>query len=183
MKNFATPWGPSQQSREIAPGIVSHSTAGHGGLHLSEERWYEFRKQLPTQTTWAGARWFEEDLDWALVAIAFPQHFEDTAIYNAVRTVEASARPGGCGHDYLGEARAFLLEPAAAALVKRARDFEAKVHGRWEVTSFGSAFGANRDAWGGGLRNTASGERKRLDFKAMPEQQFYTESEVALAAA
>jgi hypothetical protein len=183
MKTIITPWGPSQSQRTIAEGITFHSTASHGGIHLSQDRWREFRALFPTQTLWAGDRWFEEDLDYCLVVLAFPEHFSDETIFNSVRAIEASAAPGGCGHEYLGQARLFLTSERGKVLVAQARAVEARMKGRWEVTSYGSAFGDKRDAWGVGLRNTDSGERKRLDFKDMPEQQFYTDSELAQAAA
>lgn len=36
--NANTPWGPSQGATVYAEGVVCHSTAGHGGFHLSAER-------------------------------------------------------------------------------------------------------------------------------------------------
>jgi hypothetical protein len=33
-----TPWEPAQYSQEIASGITFHSTASHGGFHLTVER-------------------------------------------------------------------------------------------------------------------------------------------------
>jgi len=70
-----TPWGPAQQSERIAPGIVSYSTAGHGGIHLSELRQAELLRQLPGVNTWAGGPWYEEDCDWCLPAIVFEAEF------------------------------------------------------------------------------------------------------------
>lgn len=34
----STPWGPSQIATIHADGIIEHSTAGHGGFHLSRDR-------------------------------------------------------------------------------------------------------------------------------------------------
>ena len=34
-----TPWGYSQDIEEVAEGVLRVSTAGHGGLQLSWERW------------------------------------------------------------------------------------------------------------------------------------------------
>ena len=34
-----TPWGYSQDIEELAEGVLRVSTAGHGGLQLSRERW------------------------------------------------------------------------------------------------------------------------------------------------
>jgi len=53
-----------------AEGVVAHSTAGHGGFHLSSERNAKvhslLRKDMP---------WYEEDCEWAIVAITFPDLF------------------------------------------------------------------------------------------------------------
>lgn len=66
----STPWGGSQMALIYAEGIVAHSTAGHGGFHLSPERndkiHLALRKEVP---------WYEEDAEWAIVAISFPDLF------------------------------------------------------------------------------------------------------------
>ena len=36
-----TPWGSPQDIEEVAEGVLRVSTAGHGGLRLSRERWAE----------------------------------------------------------------------------------------------------------------------------------------------
>lgn len=75
-KHIATPWGWSQTEREIAPGILKVTTASHGGIQLDATRSKEFRKKLPTaQLFCGGSTWFEEDCDWALIVVAFPQYF------------------------------------------------------------------------------------------------------------
>lgn len=65
-----TPWGPSQGATVYAEGITCHSTAGHGGFHLSAER---NRKVHPSLRARGG--WYEEDECWAIVAITFPHLF------------------------------------------------------------------------------------------------------------
>lgn len=65
-----TPWGPSQGATVYAEGITCHSTAGHGGFHLSAER---NRKVHPSLR--ANRGWYEEDECWAIVAISFPHLF------------------------------------------------------------------------------------------------------------
>lgn len=66
----STPWGGSQMAVIYAEGVVSHMTSGHGGFHLSTERNAKvhplLRKELP---------WYEEDSEWAIVAISFPDLF------------------------------------------------------------------------------------------------------------
>lgn len=65
-----TPWGPSQGATVYAEGITCHSTAGHGGFHLSAER---NRKVHPSLR--ANRGWYEEDECWAIVGISFPHLF------------------------------------------------------------------------------------------------------------
>ena len=64
-KGMATPWGQIQDHHRIANGVVSVSTAGHGGIWLSDKR----IAQLPAdyQPFTGTPRWNEEDEDGALV--------------------------------------------------------------------------------------------------------------------
>jgi hypothetical protein len=41
---------------------------------------------MPSCKTWAGGNWFEEDSDWHLVALAFPEAFEPKHVEAAHRT-------------------------------------------------------------------------------------------------
>lgn len=80
-----TPWGPSQGATVFAEGVVCHSTAGHGGFHLSVER---NRKVHPMLSDDGG--FYEEDEAWAIVAITFPQLFTGFERRCAERTVKDS---------------------------------------------------------------------------------------------
>lgn len=67
-----SPWGPIQSATVLAPGIVSVSTAGHGGIWLSPER----EAQIPENVRaiarqYAPSPWYEEDCDSAIVALWF----------------------------------------------------------------------------------------------------------------
>lgn len=58
-----TPWGQSDGESELADGIVSVSTPGHGGIWLSPER----QKQLNWSKNFLkNPTWWEEDSDWAI---------------------------------------------------------------------------------------------------------------------
>ncbi len=66
----STPWGPSQQTTKLRPGITRYDTASHGGYHVS--------KKLNAGMPYAlrrGDGWYEEDCDWSRVALAFPESF------------------------------------------------------------------------------------------------------------
>lgn len=66
----STPWGSSQISTFYAEGVIKHSTAGHGGFHLSSDR----NNQVDPTVRRAGG-WYEEDCEWAIVAATFPALF------------------------------------------------------------------------------------------------------------
>ena len=53
-----------------AEGIISHSTSGHGGFHLSPDR----NRSVDASVRSTGG-WYEEDCEWAIVALTFPEIF------------------------------------------------------------------------------------------------------------
>lgn len=65
-----TPWGPSQGATIYAEGVVSHTTAGHGGFKLSAERNARVHPMLGRDSGF-----YEEDAEWAIVALTFPDLF------------------------------------------------------------------------------------------------------------
>lgn len=67
-----TPWGAPQYHTVVADGVVMYSTAGHGGVHLSRKR----QAQMPFPLR-LDRPWYEEDCDWARVALAFPDLWPD----------------------------------------------------------------------------------------------------------
>lgn len=80
-----TPWGPSQGTTIYAEGIVSHSTASHGGFHLTVERNAQVHPMLRVD-----GGFYEEDAAWAIVAITYPQHFTSFERRCAEKTVKDS---------------------------------------------------------------------------------------------
>lgn len=81
-----TPWGPTQQIEQKGGGIIHVSTASHGGL-LVPPAMYDAMPAPLRQNAYGGGNWFEEDCEWALVALAFPQHFTGRDLYYAVQTI------------------------------------------------------------------------------------------------
>lgn len=67
----SSPWGGVQGGDELAPGIWMVHTAGHGGIKLSAER-----NRLVPDYMRAEGGWYEEDCDWAIVAVVFPEPFQ-----------------------------------------------------------------------------------------------------------
>lgn len=66
----STPWGASQMATVYAKGVTSHMTASHGGFHLSMERNLRIHPALRK-----ACPWYEEDAEWAIVALTFPDLF------------------------------------------------------------------------------------------------------------
>ncbi|MBL0967002.1 MAG: hypothetical protein IBJ05_09295, partial [Blastomonas sp.] len=68
----STPWGSSQSATRYAQGILFYTTASHGGFHLDPER----NAAMPPALCLPGG-WYEEDVDWALIAAGYPELFTD----------------------------------------------------------------------------------------------------------
>ena len=80
-----TPWGLSQGATHYGEGVVFHSTASHGGFHLSEERNAEVDHRLRRHKGW-----YEEDAEWATVAMTFPDLFTSLERRSANQTFKDS---------------------------------------------------------------------------------------------
>lgn len=80
-----TPWGRADFQKVLAPGIISVSTPGHGGIHLDEE----LNKKVPAYMR-SSDGWYEEDVDWAIVATVFPEAFSEEDRKHAEVTVRNS---------------------------------------------------------------------------------------------
>ena len=66
----STPWGSAQDAEELAPGIISYSTASHGGIWIDKKH----QKQLEKYTinNWLeSSQWWEEDCDWVIPYLVF----------------------------------------------------------------------------------------------------------------
>lgn len=94
---FHTPWGAPQHQESVAPGVTRVSTAGHGGYHVDASAVATMRPALAAFATFAGGdgcggRWFEEDEDWCVVALAFPHLFNPYQVWCALQTFGCCAR-------------------------------------------------------------------------------------------
>jgi hypothetical protein len=82
-----TPWGIAQTHTKLADGIDLYTTASHGGIHLSDYRKRVVKAKFPTWDTFLpGGTWYEEDIDVAVVVLAFPDYFTVDQYDYAVRT-------------------------------------------------------------------------------------------------
>lgn len=87
-----TPWGKPDTVTKIAPGLTFYSTPSHGGYWLSPERVAEMPAPLRDFEPWGAfhgpGRFYEEDCDWSVVCLAFPQYFPPDAITAALTTLQ-----------------------------------------------------------------------------------------------
>jgi hypothetical protein len=65
-----TPWGKSDYSSPLAPGIISYGTPSHGGIHVSPTKNILIPEYMRNKDGW-----YEEDCEWAKVATVFPDLF------------------------------------------------------------------------------------------------------------
>jgi len=80
--HISTPWGMSQGATIYADGVVSHTTASHGGFKLDRARNTGLHPALRIR-----GGWYEEDGDWARVAVGYPDLFTDRENAMADRTL------------------------------------------------------------------------------------------------
>lgn len=85
-----SPWGQPHSTKMQAPGVWCITTASHGGFYVAPEILATFPPAIRAFKPWAGEGWFEEDCDWALVALALPSAFDGRSIHHAIMTVRNS---------------------------------------------------------------------------------------------
>lgn len=118
-----TPWGTSQGATEYAEGVICHSTAGHGGFHLSAERNCMVHPMLRVPSGY-----YEEDEAWAIVAITFPELFTSFERRCAERTLK------DCWPDPWEAIFGTVLQPGES-VEKDRRAFEREHATDWIVVS------------------------------------------------
>lgn len=87
-----TIWGFSDYEKKYADGITFYSTPSHGGFHLSKERLSKINPAAFEIEIWGrdmAAGWFEEDCNWAFVALAYPEYFSAENVIGAKNTIHA----------------------------------------------------------------------------------------------
>ena len=118
-----TPWGCSQGATVYADCVVCHSTAGHGGFHLSADRNRKVHSMLRDR-----GGWYEEDAEWAIVALTFPRLFTRFERRCAERTIKDS------WPDAWETISGTVLQPGESHEKDR-RAFEREHAGDWIVVS------------------------------------------------
>lgn len=78
-----TPWGTAQTEHKLADGVTVVTTASHGGIKLDAAH---NRKVHPAWRQPGG--WYEEDCDWAIVGVTFPNLFPEAHRIDAHRSTK-----------------------------------------------------------------------------------------------
>jgi hypothetical protein len=92
--NSRTPWGSADSATHYGAGVILYSTPSHGGFWLSEARRAALCPEVRAFVSpyHKSPGWFEEDCEWALVALSFPFLFTADELATARRTA-ASCYP------------------------------------------------------------------------------------------
>lgn len=124
-----TPWGKADHQKRYgsAPNYVMfYSTPSHGGFLVSFDMGEKMPPGLRAVPTWAGTnaygKWYEEDCDWAIVALAFPALFEPKQILAAVET--ANTVWADKGEEAMPVVRAWLRSAEAVGVCEIAARYE-----------------------------------------------------------
>lgn len=167
-----SPWGAIQSAETLAPGIVSVSTASHGGFWLAPARWAELLQTFPHFVGFAAAPWLEEDCDACIAALVWPDEFPVTFLRAAVQMYSRDGQ-------YQPIVRNWLRFTAAGqALFARVRAWEKDNAQLWER---GGSHG-NSSGWIVDLHRVGDRARREVRMLDYPDQQFYSEEQLALVS-
>ncbi len=169
-----TPWGPSQSSREFAPGIVFYSTASHGGYELSPARWAEFAS-IPHFAHWS--RWLEEDCDACLVYLRWPELSTNEQLHDAVIMARTVASWGNGRWVTLVEGWLDNIEStpepnAQCKILIRAQQHANDTKHLWQHGSMSS----QGNGWT--VSFCRGDERREVVMKDYPTKRYYTDAEL-----
>jgi hypothetical protein len=175
-----TPWGPPCHTTDHGLGIRFCSCEGHGGFYVPRHRWSELAALwgdlLPSLHLYSPPGWFEEDCDWCLVFLTWPDITSDTqllgAYMQAKQTAESrikhSAIEGGAWATVCSR---FEGLPAYQRVV---RETELR-RPQWRATSRGY----DHRGWRVYLLKDSTGEHRTAIFAEYPAEPYYTDEEVA----
>lgn len=126
----STPWGASQDARSVTRGIMFYSTASHGGYHVSPTLNNKMHPALRNRNGW-----YEEDCEWAFVALAFPKHFDLDIVVQA-HSIAKNYFPDRYEKWYREvNFKPFYSIPLEESRVKRERAFLETNHNNYIVVS------------------------------------------------
>lgn len=84
-----TPWGQAQHVKPVGDqGIRFVSCTGHGGIFVPDALMAKMPEALKGSNSYSGSgQWFEEDVEWAIPVLAFPEQFPKVDCKAAVETI------------------------------------------------------------------------------------------------
>lgn len=91
-KGGPSAWDTIQTCSKLAEGLYELTTAGHGGFWVSPDRCAELKRLFPGYEPWAGYPWLEEDCDWCLAPLAWPELFEAADVVAATKTAQRGSQ-------------------------------------------------------------------------------------------
>jgi len=118
-----TPWGLSQSTSKIAYGVISVSTAGHGGLGVSK---VQARKLLSDAALLCanysnGYYWFEEDCQCCVAFLEHPEWSSSNSNKDVYETTVKSSYPQY--YEYLASNAKAPREPSEGQFLRILRKF------------------------------------------------------------
>lgn len=167
-----TPWGTPQYTKELIPGVFLVSTAGHGGMVLSEERVGEIKALFPNYKPCENFKYLEEDLDATLVILAWPDEFNEQDCYFAYCTAKSLENSYNQGLSRNGVN--YWDTEEGKKVVEKYRSFLKNNEGEWERGGMASC----EEGWEVFFRNIATKERRTVIFPRYPDKMFHTTAEL-----
>ncbi len=105
------------------------------------------------------------------MVVAFPECFDDRAIYHAVCTLRITGM-----NAHLAEARTYLTTPAAAPLIAAHDRHAAAIADRWSVGSMGTRGG--KRGWSVSVTHNSTHQSRHVVFPDYPKQETYSTEEL-----
>lgn len=164
-----TPWGNSQNSTVLADGITSVDTASHGGYHLDDKANAKVKMLFPDFRPFAGEHWYEEDCDWAIVALAFPELFSDENLRAAINTVNSRYFPLSV--------QKFLASDESKRIRDLVHEWETAHAHLWLTGNMGTS-SKNKCIWVS-LHRIGDNAEKQAMFHTWPAKHLYSDQELA----
>ena len=95
----STPWGRADHARAVGTingqTIYTVSTPSHGGYYVPSALLNRIPPDHQARAQqWSGSpQWYEEDCEWASVAVAFPEYFTPEQLTAARQTIQWREQP------------------------------------------------------------------------------------------
>jgi len=185
-----TPWGPAQSAEPYGLGITFYGTASHGGYRLYAAQRDAVSARFPAFQPFNGnAGWYEEDQDWCVVALTFPDRFDDATMRSAARTARRSLILTDAHRAQSAQTTKHWSQvvnwldsdaPYAKAIRGRILVLESRHADDWEP---GSRFTVGPEyplrSWCVRFTRLRDGKQRSVVLAEYPTRQFYTDAELS----